>query len=196
MTKEEAIKIIHTEMECVSRPDCDRLACAYCDLAMRAEDVLTAYQMALTALQTDGDCISRQAASNMLNNIPIREMKEDGDNLHMLVSLAQVICAIEQLPSVHPEEHTEERTETHACDCISRQAAIDALDNIKIPRNASWYPYYQQALTVMSRLPSAQPDNSCNGCRYDNADDGVMVMCGFCKRSHLDCYERRTDEGD
>ena len=25
------------------------------------------------------------------------------------------------------DKHTEERTETHACDCISRQAAIDAL---------------------------------------------------------------------
>lgn len=62
MTKDEAIKIIQTEMECVSRPDCDRLACAYCDLAMRAEDVLTAYQMAIEALQTDGDCISRRVA--------------------------------------------------------------------------------------------------------------------------------------
>ena len=60
MTKDEAIKIIKTEMECVSRPDCDRLACAYCDLAMRDEDVLTAYQMAVDALQTDGDCISKQ----------------------------------------------------------------------------------------------------------------------------------------
>ena len=57
----------------------------------------------------------------------------------------------------------EQRTEEFAQnvpkeDLISRKAAIDALDNIKIPRNASWYPYYQQALTVMSRLPSAQPE--------------------------------------
>ena len=44
-------------------------------------------------------------------------------------------------------------------DLISRQAAIDALDNIKIPRNASWYPYYQQALTAVSKLPSAQLEN-------------------------------------
>ena len=54
MTKDEAIKILQTEMECVSRPDCDRLACAYCDLAMRAEDVLTAYQMAIEALSKGG----------------------------------------------------------------------------------------------------------------------------------------------
>ena len=57
-------------------------------------------------------------------------------------------------------------------DLIERHAAIDALDNIKIPRNASWYPYYQQALTAMSRLPSAQPeplDEWCTDCKeYDH----------------------------
>lgn len=42
-------------------------------------------------------------------------------------------------------------------DLIERQAAIDALDNIQIPRNASWYPYYQQALTAVSKLPSVHP---------------------------------------
>ena len=31
------------------------------------------------------------------------------------------------MPSVGLEERTEECTETHACDCISRQAAIEAL---------------------------------------------------------------------
>ena len=35
------------------------------------------------------------------------------------------------LPSAQPKERTEERTETHACDCISRQAAIDALQGRK-----------------------------------------------------------------
>jgi len=33
---------------------------------------------------------------------------------------------INDLPSAQPETH-EERTETHACDCISRQSAIDAV---------------------------------------------------------------------
>ena len=31
------------------------------------------------------------------------------------------------LPSAQPKERTEERAETHACDCIERQAAIDAV---------------------------------------------------------------------
>ena len=35
------------------------------------------------------------------------------------------------LPSAQPKERTEKRTETHACDCISRQAAIDALQGRK-----------------------------------------------------------------
>ena len=50
------------------------------------------------------------------------------------------------------------------------------------------------AILKLSDMPSAQPDNSCDGCRYENADDGVLVPCGFCKRSHPDNYERRTDE--
>ena len=41
-------------------------------------------------------------------------------------------------------------------DLIDRQAAIDALNNIEIPRNASWYQYYQQALTAVDKLPPAQ----------------------------------------
>lgn len=52
-------------------------------------------------------------------------------------------------------------------DLISRQAVIDALDNIQIPRNASWYPYYQQALIAVSKLSSAQPEliNPCTICQ-------------------------------
>ena len=43
-------------------------------------------------------------------------------------------------------------------DTISRAKAIDALNNIEIPRNASWYQYYQQALTAVDKLPPAQPE--------------------------------------
>lgn len=51
-----------------------------------------------------------------------------------------------------------------------------------------------EVIEAVQALPSAQPDNSCDGCRYENADDGVLVPCGFCKRSYSDNYERRTDE--
>lgn len=52
----------------------------------------------------------------------------------------------------------------------------------------------EMGMDALEKLPSARPDNSCDGCRYENADDGVLVPCGFCKRSHSDNYERRTDE--
>lgn len=43
-------------------------------------------------------------------------------------ALGRAENAIGNLPSVQPEKRTEERTETHACDLIDKQAAIDALD--------------------------------------------------------------------
>lgn len=65
-------------------------------------------------------------------------------------------------------------------DLISRHAAIDALDNIKIPRNASWYPYYQQALTVMSRLPAAQPERKVGEWMQVTYNDKPRFECSSC----------------
>lgn len=42
--------------------------------------------------------------------------------------LREAVDAAINALTVQPETH-EERTETHACDCISRQAAIDAEDD-------------------------------------------------------------------
>lgn len=41
-------------------------------------------------------------------------------------------------------------------DTISRQAAFDALNGIKIAKVANWYEFYQKALTAVGNLPSAQ----------------------------------------
>ena len=45
-------------------------------------------------------------------------------------------------------------------DTISRQAAFDALNGIKIAKGANWYEFYQKALTAVGNLPSAQPNLS------------------------------------
>ena len=68
-------------------------------------------------------------------------------------------------------------------DLISRQAAIDALNNIEIPRNASWYQYYQQAVTAVDKLPPAQPAivpcnyvKACNEATMDKLTSAVLYL--------------------
>ena len=103
-----------------------------------------------------------------------------------------------------PEERTQERTQTHACDCVSRQAAIDALST----PHGILYP-----IRTVEELPSAQPDLSeysdklwrsayergkrdaqpeiirCKDCRHDDhcaiqdtARTGNTFFCGAAER--------------
>lgn len=53
MTYEEALKILQTEKECVSRNNgtsCDR-DCGKCDLLLPAEDILKAYELAILSAE-------------------------------------------------------------------------------------------------------------------------------------------------
>lgn len=60
---------------------------------------------------------------------------------------------VKDLPPAQPEERTEERTETHACDCISRQAAIDDLRG----KDPSQIWDTADVEVWINELPSAQP---------------------------------------
>lgn len=64
------------------------------------------------------DTISRQAALNACKN------PEDGENAYAFGD--DIEKRLMALPSAQPEKRTIERTETHACDLISR-AAVDAV---------------------------------------------------------------------
>lgn len=72
------------------------------DLQLEVEELRAKLKEAQT-----GDLISRGALNDMLAMIPIRGMKQEDDNLHALVSLAQVFNVIEQLPSAQPEPLTD-----------------------------------------------------------------------------------------
>ena len=80
-------------------------------------------------------------------------------------------------------------------DTISRQAVLDALNNIEIPRNASWYQYYQHALTAVDKLPPARPERIkskwelhtymphnkfCLACRNDSPYNKRWDFCPNC----------------
>jgi len=56
MTNIEAVEVIKTEKKCVLRNirGCDR-DCAKCDLVLPDEDILTAYDMAIKALNEEED---------------------------------------------------------------------------------------------------------------------------------------------
>ena len=53
------------------------------------------------------------------------------------------------------KERTEERTKTHACDCISRQAAIDEIKALY-----EWHDTVTEdrAVDHLKRLPSSEPE--------------------------------------
>lgn len=66
------------------------------------------------------------------------------------IPLDSAIFNIKKLPSAQPEKRTDKRTETHACDLIDRQAAIDAVD-------ATWWNA-RGIRKAIQELPSAQPE--------------------------------------
>lgn len=71
------------------------------------------------------DLISRQAAIDEAEEwIEIAYCERGGQRERDAIQ--HVIKGIKKLPSAQPER-TDKHTETHACDCVSRQAAIDVL---------------------------------------------------------------------
>ena len=128
---------------------------------------------------------------------------------------------IKRLPSAQPETH-EKRTETHACDCISRKAAIDAHYEYCNKHPDASFPVW--SLKILEDLPSAQPEVlargegeliaqpeivRCKDCENwipgyitDN-DDFIPPKCGKYQQmvghssdDYCSLAERRTDEGD
>ena len=76
-------------------------------------------------------------------------------------------------------------------DLIDRQAAIDALNKLKIYRPLDSDRYViSDCLNKIVNLPSVQPDNTCNGCRYERFGNRV---CDRCSRFHMDRYEVKQD---
>jgi len=137
------------------------------------------------------DLIERQAAIDAVSNMLRRKFGIGGD-------LAEITLA--GLPSAQPETH-EERTETHSCDCIERQAAIEVLEerlHANGYSNVALVSELNRSIGYLMRLPSAQPEIvRCKDC----------IFHGLCRTSPKwavapkdDWYcadaERRTNEAD
>ena len=127
---------------------------------------------ALKAQDAAGDTISRKAAIGAICSACGKIDCDQTDTCEKL-----------KFPPAQPEERTEERTETHACDLISRQAAIDALD-----KRFDSIPMEQTTEILLLRkdlreLPSAQPDLPikekcafCPHCKNCDVNDDLSIQ--------------------
>lgn len=73
-------------------------------------------------------------------------------------------------------------------DSISRQSAIDAVNNIMPTKEGFLEP--SEVLCELMQLPPAQQE-TCDTCKYGYFGDG---MCDYCRVKYQSHYERRTDE--
>ena len=103
------------------------------------------------------DLISRKWLMECVNEgwIKFDTEKDKNTYVHLVRDIA---------PSAQPEKRTEKRTETHACDLISRQAAIEVIDAV-FPVDPMKSEYAQGiacgaalAKTYVEQLPSAQQE--------------------------------------
>ena len=112
-------------------------------------------------------------------------------------------CPLEEVPSAQPETH-EERTETHACDYISRQAAIDAFCShcyVSRPETCSTIQNgdkWCEEVYAIINLPSAQPEIiRCKDCKLHGTNghrlNCAMFCCTMPDDGFCSCGERRED---
>jgi len=142
MTNEEAIALLRNLEDALD---------SYCELN---EEGKTAFRMAIEALSCsenpkNSDCISRQAAIDAMSEAYEKdEIWEDYEK------------RLNELPSAQPETH-KERTETHACDCIERQA-VEHLD---------WFTkLYCRDKSITDDLAFR-----CEQCEFEMPDDRCLV---------------------
>ena len=104
---------------------------------------------------------------------------------------------IKPLPSAQPEKCTDKRTETHACDCISRQAAIDMLKNRwKKTRNYEGIgdDIAEECELYLKQVPSAQPErDDCDTCKHGFFGS---VECNNCRVRYPSHWESREGGQD
>ena len=159
------------------------------------------------------DTISRKATIDAMENVDWYHISKDGRLVHgansddhePLYKAKDVYAVLNTMSSAQAEERTEERTETHSCDLISRQAAIESIRECAEAAHSmhDWdmEQGYLNAIECIEEEPSAQPEIVlCKDCKHKGTKNcvanawttifGVMVKDDF----YCGLAERRTDE--
>ena len=150
MTTEKAIQLLH------------RLSDEQFD-GIHGDERREALEMAVMALKQNlvkesgdlvqdlvKDCISRQQAIDALDK---HIDTFDAIDTNYLCGLRTAMSILKEMPSAQPETH-DKRTETHECDLIGRQEAIDIVRN----RVKRFTTACVLAVTEIEKLPSARPE--------------------------------------
>ena len=134
-----------------------------------------------------GDTISRQQAiedvEEYADRLQMVDWKENPGVPYKVHALNWCINTLRELPSAQPETH-DKRTETHACDLINRQQAIEAFEP---EHHTDWYT--PTIIKTLEELPQAQQDKSCKGCHFEKHGSRA---CDHCSRMYMDRYEVRN----
>ena len=186
----------------------------YCELN---DEGKTAFRMAITALELFGnseqlpsaqpkpceDAVSRHRLLNDLEELTTAWEKYPV-MAEQIKGVEVAIGYVKSIPSVQPETH-EERTETHACDLISRAMLLEYIHNEPVGKMLC-DKYNLDG--VIKQLPSAQPEIiRCKDCKQWKDSDGVyrrgVDAESKCPLNIQEVYagtfycgyaERRTDE--
>lgn len=138
-----------------------------------------------------GDLISRKMAIDALiackGKDPFNRYEKQN------IGLDWGIEALRQLPSAQPEKRTDKCTEMHACDSISRQAAIDAHYEYCNKHPDAGFPVW--SLKILEDLPPSQPDLSGYSDKlwkaaYERGRTEAQAEIALCK----DCKNRGDDD--
>ena len=137
--------------------------------------------------RTTGDSINRQQAiedvEEYADRLQMVDWKENPGVPYKVHALNWCINTLRELPSAQPETH-DKRTETHACDLINRQQAIEAFEP---EHHTDWYT--PTIIKTLEELPQAQQDKSCKGCHFEKHGSRA---CDHCSRMYMDRYEVRN----
>lgn len=76
-------------------------------------------------------------------------------------------------------------------DCISRQAAINAVENTDCELSSD---AWDEITDAIMQVPSVQPEETCDTCKHSPFGDSRCEQCRVGRMSYPSYYERRTDE--
>lgn len=163
-------------------PQKDRIEAAIRHIQTATDVDPWAMELAVDALKAQGTCedaVSRQTLQKELALYLIDDVQSE-DEAGYNRAINDVQKMVLHLPSAQPEERTEKRTETHACDCVSRQ---EVLDLIEMSMNDLEYDNENEELQYAVRsLPSAKLNFDMTT-KIDKAyDDGYKA--GYLQAKH------------